>query len=69
MSKYAVFFEKSSTGYGAYIPDLPGCVATGRTLDETKKLIHEAMELHLASMREDGDPIPEPSAIEMTFIR
>ena len=43
MSKYAVVFEKTSTGFSAYIPDLPGCVATGRALDETKRLIHEAM--------------------------
>jgi predicted RNase H-like HicB family nuclease len=65
MKRYAVFFEKSSTGYGAYIPDLPGCVATGHTLEETKQLIHEAMEMHLRSMREDGDEIPEPSHIEL----
>jgi predicted RNase H-like HicB family nuclease len=64
LSRYAVVFEKSNTGYGAYIPDLPGCVAVGRSLEETKRLIHEAMEIHLASMREDGDPIPEPSLIE-----
>lgn len=68
MSKYAVFFEKSGTGYGAYIPDLPGCIATGRTLEETKTLIHEAMELHLSAMREDGDIIPEPSHIELVEV-
>jgi predicted RNase H-like HicB family nuclease/predicted RNA binding protein YcfA (HicA-like mRNA interferase family) len=64
LSRYAVVFEKSNTGYGAYVPDLPGCVAVGRSLEETKRLIHEAMEIHLASMLEDGDPIPEPSLIE-----
>jgi predicted RNase H-like HicB family nuclease len=68
MSKYAVFFEKSNTGYGAYIPDLPGCVAVGHSLEETKQLIHEAMELHLAAMREDGDPIPEPSHMELVEV-
>jgi predicted RNase H-like HicB family nuclease len=63
MSKYAVVFEKSKTGYGAYVPDLPGCIATGRTLDLTRKRMQEAIELHLRAMREDGDPIPEPSHI------
>ncbi len=64
MIEYAVVFEKTSTGYSAYIPDLPGCVAAGDSLEDTKQLIHEAMEIHLASMREDGDPIPEPSIVE-----
>ena len=54
--KYAVIFEKSRTGYGAYVPDLPGCVAVGKTLKETQRLIREAIELHLQGMREDGDP-------------
>jgi predicted RNase H-like HicB family nuclease len=61
MSKYAVVFEKSKTGYGAYVPDLPGCIATGRTLELTRKRMQEAIELHLRAMREDGDPIPKPS--------
>jgi predicted RNase H-like HicB family nuclease len=61
--KYPVIYEKSANGWGAYIPDLPGCVALGFTLDETKRLIQEAIELHLRAMREDGDPIPEPSHI------
>jgi predicted RNase H-like HicB family nuclease len=59
--KYAVIFEKSSTGYGAYVPDLPGCVATGKTLAVTKKRIAEAIEMHLEGMREDGERIPKPS--------
>ena len=61
--KYAVIFEKSANGYGAYVPDLPGCVAVGDTLEETQKLIREAIELHLQGMREDGDEIPEPTCI------
>ena len=61
--KYPVIYEKSANGWGAYIPDLPGCVALGFTLDETKRLIQESLELHLRSMREDGDPIPEPAHI------
>lgn len=61
--KHAVIYEKSSNGYGAYVPDLPGCVAVGDTLDETQRLIKEAIELHLKGMREDGEPIPQPTSI------
>jgi predicted RNase H-like HicB family nuclease len=63
--KYAVFFEKSATGYGAYAPDVPGCVAVGGTLEETRRLMEEALAMHLNAPREDGDPIPEPSHVEM----
>jgi predicted RNase H-like HicB family nuclease len=49
--------------YSAYPPDLPGCGAAGKTLDETQRLIHEAIDLHFAGLREDGDPIPEPTTI------
>ena len=59
--KYAVIYEKSSNGWGASIPDLPGCVALGFTFEETENLIREALQQHLRAMREDGDPIPEPS--------
>jgi predicted RNase H-like HicB family nuclease len=59
--KYAVIYEKSATGFGAYAPDLPGCAAVGGTLDETKALIEGCIEMHLAGMREDGEPIPEPT--------
>jgi predicted RNase H-like HicB family nuclease len=65
MKKYLVLFEKSSTGYGAYAPDLPGCVATGRTLEETRARMTKAIEMHLTAMRQDGDPIPEPSHFEL----
>jgi predicted RNase H-like HicB family nuclease len=61
--KYAVLFEKTETGYSGYVPDLPGCVAAGSTLEETSELIRGAVEMHLESMREDGDPIPEPTTI------
>ena len=61
--RYAVIFEKSSTGYGAYVPDLPGCVAAGPTLEDTAQLIREAIAMHLQGVREDGDPIPEPSTV------
>ncbi len=61
MSQFVVLFEKSSTGYGAYAPDLPGCVATGRTLEEARARIAKAMEMHHSGMLEDGDAIPKPS--------
>jgi predicted RNase H-like HicB family nuclease len=65
MSKFLVLYEKSTSGYGAYAPDLPGCVATGRTLEETRRRMAKAMEMHLSAMREDGDTIPEPSHFEL----
>ena len=65
MNKFPVLFEKSSTGYGAYAPDLPGCVATGRTLEETGKRMAKAIKMHLLSMRDYGVPIPEPSHFEL----
>jgi predicted RNase H-like HicB family nuclease len=59
--KYAVVFEKSSTGYAAYVPDLPGCITTGRSLDETEKLIQEAIEFHVEGMKLHGERVPEPT--------
>jgi predicted RNase H-like HicB family nuclease len=61
--KYLVIYEKSSAGWGAYVPDLPGLGVAGKTLDEVKQLIREAMDFHLEGMRGHGDPIPEPSAV------
>lgn len=61
MNKYAVIYEPTATGYSAYAPDLPGCIATGQTLGQTRVRMTEAIEAHLRAMREDGDPIPEPS--------
>lgn len=63
MSRYAVVFEKSRTGYGAYVPDLPGCVAVAPTLEEAEKRIREGIEFHLDGMREDGNEIPTPTTI------
>jgi predicted RNase H-like HicB family nuclease len=63
MSKrYAVVIEKGEGNYGAYVPDLPGCVATGTTIEEVEREIQEAIEFHLEGMRADGLPIPEPSS-------
>ena len=60
--QYAVIIEKSATGFGAFVPDLPGCVAVGETEDEVRQLIREAIEFHLDGLREEGEPIPPPSA-------
>jgi predicted RNase H-like HicB family nuclease len=60
--RYAIVIEKAATNYAAYVPDLPGCVATGQTIEETEQQIREAIDLHLRGMREDGLPIPEPSS-------
>ena len=68
MTKYVVLFERSSTGYGAYVPDLPGCVATGRTLQDTRRRMAKAIEMHLAAMKQDGDEIPTPSHFELVEV-
>jgi predicted RNase H-like HicB family nuclease len=59
--KYLVVIEKTPTNYSAYVPDLPGCVATGATLDEAERNIHEAVEFHIDSLREHAEPVPPPS--------
>jgi predicted RNase H-like HicB family nuclease len=58
--RYAIVIEKGPTSYGAYVPDLPGCVAAAETQEEVLRLIREAIESHLEAMGEDGLPIPEP---------
>ncbi len=58
--KYAVVVEKATNNYSAYVPDLPGCVATGKTREEVSHDIREAVAFHLDGLREDGTPIPEP---------
>jgi predicted RNase H-like HicB family nuclease len=60
--KFVVVYEKSATGWAAYVPDLPGVIATGPTKEETQQLIREAIQFHLEGLREDNIPIPEPSA-------
>lgn len=56
--KYAVVYEQTPNNYSAYIPDLPGCIATGKTRDEVERLISEGIRFHLELMRESGEPIP-----------
>ena len=58
--KYAVLIEKTDNGYSAYAPDLPGCVAAADTRTEVEDLLREAIVLHLESLREHGEPIPQP---------
>ena len=62
MKRYAIVVEKAKRNYAAYVPDLPGCVATGATVAETERRLREAIELHIRGLREDGLPIPKPSS-------
>ncbi len=61
--RYAVVIEKAENNYSAYVPDLPGCVATGATLEEVESEIKKAIRFHLDAMRQDGAPIHKPSAV------
>ncbi len=61
--RYAVVIEKADQNYSAYVPDLPGCIATGDTLEEVEVEIGEAIRLHIEGMLEDGLAVPEPAAI------
>ena len=60
--RYAIVIENAGPNYSAYVPDLPGCVATGATVEEVEREIREAIEFHIEGMREDGTPVPEPSS-------
>ena len=59
--EYVVIYEKGGSSYGAYVPDLPGCIAVGETLEETQTLIQEAIEFHIEGLQEDGEDVPQPS--------
>lgn len=61
--RYAIVIEKSDSGYGAYAPDLPGCIAVGETLEETEQLMKEAISFHLEGLQEDGVIPPEASSV------
>jgi predicted RNase H-like HicB family nuclease len=61
--RYGIVIETSEDGYGAYVPDLPGCAVVGDTIEETKSLIESAIQMHVLAMRADGDSIPEPTTI------
>ncbi len=60
--RYAVIIEEGENSFGAYVPDLPGCVAAAETREEVLKLIEEAIEFHIEGLKEDGQPVPEPSS-------
>jgi predicted RNase H-like HicB family nuclease len=60
MRKYAIVIERGEHNLSAYVPDLPGCITTGRSVEEIERNIREAIELHLEGLRDDGQPIPEP---------
>jgi predicted RNase H-like HicB family nuclease len=61
--RYAVIIEKAESNFSAYVPDLPGCVATGASLEDTESNIREAIALHVQGMREDGLPVPMPTTV------
>jgi predicted RNase H-like HicB family nuclease len=60
--RYAIVIEKADSNYAAYVPDLPGCVTTAATIAEVEQGIREAIVLHIAGLREDGQPVPPPSS-------
>ncbi len=62
MTKYLIVIEKTKTGYSAYVPDMPGCVASGRTKDEVEKNMYEAIRFHIEGLKEEGLPVPESQA-------
>ena len=63
MKRYAIVVEKAEANFAAYVPDLPGCVATGATVEETERRLREAIEIHVQGLNEDGIPVPEPSSV------
>jgi predicted RNase H-like HicB family nuclease len=67
MRRYLVVFEKTKTGFSAYVPDLPGCIATGKTRKDVEKRIHEAITFHLEGLKESNQKIPRAKA-ESTFL-
>jgi len=60
--RYAVIVEKGVNGFGAYAPDVPGCVAAAQTREEVVKLIQDAIEFHIEGLKEDGEPVPQPAS-------
>ena len=61
--KYAVVVEKPGANYAAYVPDLPGCIATGETVEATERSLRKAIEVHLQGLREDGLSVPDPTSL------
>ena len=68
--RYLIVIETADgENYSAYAPDLPGCVATGATLDEVKREMHDAIAFHLEGIRDAGEPVPEPSELTATYVQ
>jgi predicted RNase H-like HicB family nuclease len=65
--EYVILIEKTPTGYSAYAPDLPGCIATGRTLDEVRRRMREAIAFHIDGLKREGMPIPPPTSKAWIF--
>lgn len=63
MNRYLIVIENAGSNYSAYSPDLPGCVTTGTTVEETRRNMEAALEFHFESLREDGLPVPQPSTV------
>ena len=61
--RYGIVIEKANGNYSAYAPDLPGCIATGATIAETEEQMREAIKFHIDGLREDGQPVPEPTSV------
>ena len=61
--RYVMIIEPGERNYSAYLPDLPGCIATGKTIEEVRQRMRKAIEIHLEGMRADGLPIPKPSTL------
>jgi predicted RNase H-like HicB family nuclease len=61
--KFAIVIEKAEHNYSAYVPDLPGCITTGKTLAEIRRLMKEAIEFHIDSMQRDGETVPAPTTV------
>jgi predicted RNase H-like HicB family nuclease len=69
VTEYVVVFEHEGDAWGAYVPDLPGCVAVGQSRDEVESLIAEAIALHIQSLREHGEPVPAPTTTGSTKVQ
>jgi predicted RNase H-like HicB family nuclease len=65
MKEYLAIFEMAGKNYSAYVPDLPGCISTGKTLDEAERNVREAISLYIETLQADGQPIPEPTTKAM----
>jgi len=65
--RYAIVIEHGDTNLSAYVPDLPGCITTGRSVEEIERNIREAIELHIEGLREEGEPVPEPQT-EVSYV-